>query len=125
MEKATSSSPDNTREYQAIKETWTPLTGGINSGKPANQCEVALVADPPHEISSLAPQIACHPAIRNQAPPDDGSEEDGGWVPIPKDPYIDDRDGPDLDVSEERRRNCSLCYNRVRCYCTQNSDSGD
>jgi hypothetical protein len=120
----TSSNPDDTREYQADKETWSPLTGGINSGKPANQCEVAPDADPPHKISSSAPQIACHPAIRNQAPPDDGSEEDGGWV-LPKDPYIDDRDGPDSDDSEERRRNCSLCYNRVRCYCTQNSDSGD
>ena len=78
VEKAKSSSPDNTREYQAIKETWTPLTGGINSGRPADQCKVALDADPTHEISSSAPRIACHPAVRNQAPPDDGSEDDGG-----------------------------------------------
>ena len=125
MKKATLSSPVDTKKYQADKEIWTPLTGGINSGGPADQCEVALDADPTHEITSSAPRIACNPAIRNQAPPDDGSEEDGGWVPWTKDPYKNDRNEPGSDDSEERRRNCSLCYNRVRCYCTQNSDSGD
>ena len=119
MEKATSSSPVDTTRYQADKEIWTPLTGGTD------KCGIALNPDPTHEVSASAPRMSCHPATRNQAPPDDGSEEDGGWVPWTKDPYKNDRNEPDSDDSEERRRNCSLCYNRVRCYCTQNSDSGD
>jgi hypothetical protein len=119
VEKATSSSPVDTTKYQADKEIWTPLTGGTD------KCGVALDADPTHEVSASAPRISCHPAIRNQAPPAGGSEKDGGWVPWTKDPYKNDRNEPGSDDSEERRRNCSLCYIRVRCYCTQRSDSGD
>ena len=33
------------------------------------------------------------------------------------------RGDSDSDDSEKRRRNCPVCYNRVRCYCTRDSDS--
>ena len=123
VEKATSSNQVDIMEHQADKLIWTPLTGWINPSRPAAKCVLALDADPTHKIGALAPRMLRRPAVRNQTPLGGGSEKDSGRVPWTKDPDKNGRNEPDSDDSEERRRKCPLCYDRVHCYCAQSSDS--
>lgn len=61
------------------------------------------------------------PQARKQPPLSD----DNGLVQLSKSPGTNHRNEPNSDDSEERRRNCPLCYNRVSCYCACGSDSDD